>query len=149
MLNTEGGGLGAEQPEEVYHPEINSTYKPTTPESEPVEMEDEGPPRTLTLSATGGAKLWWCLGDYTLTEEQHRGRPVYKNSEDAYLYTLESGAWGVSLTVGFSAPRYRSTTAAPSPALCQNWEYRGYFDIGKYYPGDINVVDISNPGKSQ
>ena len=116
------------------------------------EDEDVGPPRTLSVNATGEARMWWsCLGYYTLTEEQHRGRPVYRNSKGRYLYTLENGVWAVSGRVGRSLPVYRSTDPAPSPTLCQNWEYE-YLDSDdgwKFKPGDITVVDISDPGESQ
>ena len=150
VLNTEGGALGAEQPKEVL--ERDSAYKPTTPESEPVAMEDVGPPGTLSVSATGEARKKWssAWGDFTLTEELHRDRPVYRNSDVRYnvnLYSLESGAWGLSWTIGDSQPVIRSTTPAPSPALCQNWEYREYRG-SEYKPGDISVVDISDPGES-
>ncbi len=122
---------------------------PGESESEPVDMKEVGPPRTLSVSATGEARREWssAWGDFTLTEKLHRDRPVYKHSKFSwYLYSLESGAWGVSLFVGDSQPVIRSTTPVPSPALCQNWEY---WDDRKYNPGDISVVDISDPGESQ
>ena len=52
--------------------------KPIISESEPVDMEDAVCHGPLTLSATGqaGEKWSWYLGDYSLTEEEHRGRPV-------------------------------------------------------------------------
>ena len=151
VLNTEDGGLGAEQPEEVHHPERDSAYKTTTPECEPVDMEDVGPPRTLSVSATGEVGERWpgYMGNYTMTKEQYRDRPVYRNSKGRYLYTLKSGAWGVSGWVGDSLPVYRSIDPAPSPALCQNWEYEYADNDWKYKPGDITVVDISDPGESQ
>ena len=59
-------------------------YKPITSESAPVDMEDakSGHPGPFTLSATGrAAEKWpWFLGDYNLTEEEHSGRPVYRNA---------------------------------------------------------------------
>ena len=99
--------------------------KPIISESEPVDMEDAVYPETLTLSATGGAREeWsWHLGDCSLTEEEHRGRPVYRDGDGGYIYCLEDGAWGVSGRVGDSRPAMRSTSPAPSPALCQHWEY--------------------------
>ena len=150
VLNTEGGVLGAEQPEDVHHWERDSAYKPTNPESKPVDMEDVGP-KILSVSATGEAGERWpkYMGDYTLNEEQHRDKPVYRNSKGMYLYTLKSGAWGVSGRVDDIKPALRSTTPALRPALCQHWEYRDRDDDWKYKPGDINVVDISDPGKSQ
>ena len=48
--------------------------KPIISESEPVDMEDavcHGP-----LTGQAGEKWSWYLGDYSLTEEEHRGRPV-------------------------------------------------------------------------
>ena len=120
-------------------------------ESEPEEMEDVGPPRILSVSATGRARKMWsyCFGDFTLTEEQHNDRPVYRNSVGKYLYSMEIGAWAVSGKVGHSQPTLRSTTPALHPAFCQYWEYRDRDDDWKYKPGDIYVVDISDPGKSQ
>ena len=145
VLITKGGELGAEQPKEVHHPKRDSAYKLTTPESEPVAMEDVGPPGTLSVNATGEARerlsSFW--GYYTLTEKLHRDRPVYRNSEGYVLYTLESGAWAVSGRGGHGLPVYRCSDPAPSPALCQNWEYGEYWDGRKfkhYKPGDIKVT---------
>ena len=121
-------------------------------ESEPVDIEDMGPPRILSVNATGVARVWsWCMGNYSLTKEQHNNRPVYRNSQRHHLYILDSGVWAVDGWVGNSQPLYRSTDQAPSPALCQSWEYK-YLDRDdgwKYKPGDITVVDISDPGESQ
>ena len=104
------------------------------------EAGQEHPPRTLTLTATGRAREEWprFLGDYTITGEEHGGRPVYRNSKGGHLYTLESGAWWVTSGVGYSEPRMRSINPAPCPALCQEWEY--YVAGGKYEPGDITVT---------
>ena len=88
------------------------------------------------------------MGDFTLANTLHNDRPVYRNSEGLYLYSMESGAWAVDLRVGERDPVYRSTEPAPSPTLCQNWEYRERGSI-EYKPGDITVVDISDPGESQ
>ena len=121
--------------------------KPISSESEPVNMEDAeyGHPGPFNVRAYGWT-IWAIgsqfLGDYTLTEKEHRGRPVYKQSEEfphGYLYSLESGAWGVSGAVGNSKPRLRSTTAASSPALCQHWQYSNGWG-GPYKDGDITVL---------
>ena len=123
-------------------------YKNIISDSEPVDMGDakSGHPGPFTVSATGRA--WWewsdCLGDFTLTKEQHNDRPVYRNSEgwllyskDDNLYSLELGSGG---PIGYSQPVYRSTTPAPSPVLCQNWEYLDLDDdYMKYKPGNIKV----------
>jgi len=115
-------------------------FKPIISEAEPVDMEDakSGP---LTISATGEARKKWSelLGDFTLTEELENDRPVYRSSDYYYLYTTESGAWAVDVNVGNSEPGYRSTDPAPSPALCQNWEYMDLNDGDKYKPGEITV----------
>ena len=115
-------------------------YKTIKSESAPVDMEDaESVHVTVTFSATGPAREKWdsrYRGDFTLTEELRYGRPVYRNSEGSPLYTMESGAWGVSLSVSDSHPLYRSTAPAPSPVLCQNWQY---WD-GGYKPGDITIT---------
>ena len=114
-------------------------YKPIISESEPVDMEDAE--SRLSLSATGQAGEKWSvlLGDYSPTERDHRGRPVYSDSNDRYLYCLEDGGWGVSASVGYSEPRMRSTSPTPSPALCQHWEYREPCQ-SEYKPGDISVT---------
>ena len=104
-----------------------------------MELPDPGP---FTISATGAAR-WWskCLGDFSLTKELHWDRPVYRHSGGYHLYSLESGAWGVDGWVGVSQPGYRSTDPAPSPALCQNWEYRGSDGLKyNYIPGDIKIT---------
>ena len=116
-------------------------HKPIISEAEPVDMEDakSGHPGPFTISATGGAGYWSeCCGDFTLSEMLCNGRPVYRNSKGRHLYSMESGAWAVYYSVGFSEPYYRSTDPAPSPALCQNWEYWDDVDW-KYKPGEITV----------
>ena len=117
-------------------------YNPIISEAEPVDMENakSGHPGPFTLSATGRAREMWsgCWGDYTLTKEEHNDRPVYKKG-GWYLYSTKSGAWAVDQYVDDDyAPWYGSTDQAPSPALCQNWEYGDRKD-GKFKPGDIKV----------
>ena len=115
-------------------------YKSIVSECEPVDMEDAE--SRLTLSAKGAPEEEWsgCLGDYSLAEEEHRGHPVYRNRWDCYLYCLENGGWGVSTSVGDSDPVMRSTSPAPSPALCQHWEYNDSYSVSKYKPGDIRIT---------
>jgi len=120
-------------------------YKPIISECEPVDMEDAklGHPGPFTLSATGEARKKWeeHLGDYSLTEEEHSGRPVYSRSNGWwYLYSLKDGGWAVSWSVGHSEPVMRSTSPAPCPALCQHWEYQWEYHGSKYKPGDIKVT---------
>jgi len=125
----------------VFYEQKNVVFsKPIISECEPVDMELHWP--EYTLSATGEARERWplYLGDYSLTEEEHSGRPVYRNSKDWYLYSLKDGGWGVYISVGDRWPVMRSTSPAPSPALCQHWEYRDYYDGDKYKPGDIKVT---------
>ena len=116
-------------------------------ESETGEVVMDVPfPRPLKLSATGDAGKWWigCLGDYTITKEEHEGRAVYKNSEDWNLYSLPDGTWGVDRDVGYSQPDMRSTDKATSPDLCQDWEYKDFMDGNKYKSGDIKVeINVS------
>ena len=102
----------------------------------------------FTISATGEAGEKWpeYLGHYSLTEEKHNGRPVYKKDEDRYLYLYrqKDGTWAVSSIVVDIWTVMRSTTAAVSPDLCQHcWLYAGKY-AGKYYPGDITVTSIYN-----
>ena len=112
--------------------------KPIVSESEPVDMELPCPPGPFTLSATREAGRRWSrlLGDYSLTREEHSGRPVYRNKWSRYIYSLEDGGWGVSNNVGDSGPFMRSTSPAPSPALCQRWEYYDGHDGA----GDIKIT---------
>ena len=116
---------------------------PIISESEPVDMVLPCP-GPFTLSATGEAKekYPWLLGDYSLNvnELDHRGHPVYRHSKYYRLFSLKDGGWGVTVLVGNSVPVMRSTSPAPSPALCQHWEYK---DDGKYKPGDIKVTFIN------
>ena len=99
-------------------------------------MEDAVCSKSLSLSATGEARKMWSLylGDYSLTEEEYRGRHVYSNMDEFFknrdiggiwaLFCLESGAWAVSEIVSESYPVMRSTSPAHSPAPCQHWEFR-------------------------
>ena len=96
---------------------------------EPVDMENAE--SGLTLSATGEVRKWIKSGYYSLNEKEHR------TSDGWYLYSLEDGGWGLDGGVGYSKPDVRSTSPAPSPILCQHWEYWYY---GKYKPGDIKVT---------
>ena len=107
--------------------------------SETEEVVMELPCPGFTISATGEARGMWesPWGNFTLTEELSYDRPVYRSSKGWHLYSTESGAWAVSLYVGYSTPYYRSTDQAPSPALCKNWEY---LDYGEYKPGEISVT---------
>ena len=120
-------------------------YKPIISDCEPVDMEDaeSGHFGPFTLSATGWAGRLWSmfLGDYSLTGEEHSGRPVYRNSYGRYLYSLEDGRWGVYGIVGDSKPLMRSTSPTPCPALCQHWEYMEWnYGVWKYKYGDIKVT---------
>ena len=120
-------------------------YKLISSESEPVNMEDaETGHLTVTLKASGklGKMLSVFLGEYTLTEEEHGGRPVYRKRNDCNLYSLESRAWGVSGAAGdHGEEQMRSTTAATSPALCRNWQYSPYSDGGPpFKDGDITIT---------
>ena len=100
------------------------------------------PSKTIafTVSATGEGWKSTFLGDFTFTDEEgeiHNGHPVYRHSEAwSYLYSLESGEWGLHNRLGHSEPWMRSTTEAPSPAMCQQWKT----DDGKCYRGEITVV---------
>ena len=114
-------------------------YKPITSMAEPVNMKDAE--SMVTISATGGGRgiSSGLCGDYTLTEELHNDRAVYRNSEGWHLYGMEGGAWAVGPTVGGNWPYYRSTSPAPSPGLCQTWEYRERSG-SEYKPGDNKVT---------
>ena len=109
----------------------------------------------FTLSATGRPSVRWSqwLGDFTMTKKVHRDRPVYRNREGKHLYSMECGAWAVSVSLGNSLPVYRNTDPAPSPTLCKQWEYRNDDrDVstwddgnnGKYLPGDNTVTCKNN-----
>ena len=78
--------------------------------------------------------------DYSLTEWKHSGRPVYRNREGLYIYATDGG-WEVGYSVGDPMPFIRSTSHAPSPALCQHWQYSGSSDGGApWKDGDITVT---------
>ena len=94
----------------------------STRECEHMEDAKSGHPGPFTLSASGRASVMWSqwLGDFILTKKQHGGRPVYRNSKGKHLYSLESGAWAVSVTVGncSTVTVLQSTEAKlPPPAL--------------------------------
>ena len=120
-------------------------YKLISSESDPVNMEDAGSGHmSFSLRSTGKARKMMLAyqGEYTLTEKEHRGRPVYsdRGGRGCHLYTLKSGAWGVGDFVGDNKPVYRGTTAAPSPALCQRWQYSTRESGGPpFKDGDITV----------
>ena len=129
----------------VYYERKGAKFcKPIISEDAPVDMELPLYPGPFTVSATGGAWDKWsgCLGDFSLTEEllMHNDRPVYKNSKDRYLCSTARrpgpGAWAVGGDLSRSNPVFRSIDLAPSPALCQKWEY---LDNG-YKPGDVKIT---------
>ena len=122
-------------------------YKPI-PKCETMDMEgaESGHPGPFTLSSTGLAgKIWpLALGDFSLSVLSYNDRPVYSNNrekpdERRFLYNMESGCWGVAGTVGHKQPVFRSTTAATSPTLCQQWESRE-FNGSKFKPDDITLI---------
>ena len=126
----------------VWRSKNNVFYKPIISKSAPVDMEDAGSAGPITLSATGRAREKWpeYRGDYILTEEEHRGRPVYRNSRGRSLYATDGG-WEVNDRVGDSVPVMRSTSPAPSPALCQHWQYSESYSGGApWEDGDITVT---------
>ena len=107
------------------------------------------PESGFTLSVTGWAGEIWPAypGHYSLTEEQHNGRPVYRNSggpRARHLWSQEDGTWAVSGNVGYDLPGMKSTDAAVSPGLCQQWQYMDRSDDYKYKPCDITVTTINN-----
>ena len=86
-------------------------------------------------------------GDYFITDQKHNGRPVYKRiitgNEGYYLYSEDDGTWTVDgACVGCVTPEMKSTTAAPCPALCQEWLYTGNPEKGgpPWKKGDITVI---------
>ena len=133
---------------DVWYRHKNSMfYKPIISKCTPVDMEDAEEAGQLTLSATGRAREVWTvwLGDYSLTEEEHRGRPVYSDggSPPGFLYSMEDETWGLSSTIGYSLPVMRSSFAATSPALCHHWQYRE-LEGSEYKPGDTITVTFNN-----
>ena len=109
-------------------------------ESAPVDMED-ATSGTVTLSATGQAKKIrpLSLGDYSLTEREHMGRPVYSDGRGRYLYAT-GGGWGVSAYVDGSGAM-RSPSPASSPALCKQWQYsESLLGGAPWKDGDITVA---------
>ena len=99
----------------------------------------------LTLIANGEAKEAWSWGqkEYILTKKERGGRPVYppvfsSSNWGLYLLTMEDGRWAVSQSESNKDPVMRSTTAAPCPSLCEQWEYREPYK-SEFKPGDISV----------
>ena len=70
----------------------------------------------------------------------------YKSSIHSgyYLYSEDDGTWtmnGAAGRIGSSKPEMKSTTAAPCPALCQEWLYTGAREGGPpWKKGDITVI---------
>ena len=117
-------------------------FKPIISESEPVDMGSAACPWPITVSASGWAKekCSWLLGDFTITKQEHNGHAVFRSKGGHYLFSLEDGAWAVGLTVDEEQPVMRSTTAAPSPALCPHWQYSANTLGGApWKDGDITV----------
>ena len=80
----------------------NNPIQITGSSLERVRSSGHGQAQVFTLSATGRAGEKWSsyLGDYSLTEQVHNGRPVYRNSEGIDLWSQEDGTWAADATVG-------------------------------------------------
>ena len=96
------------------HPYITSNQHPVdhrhkwfckkfTNETDVVDMADAAPmcPGTITLSATGVAKMWPSyLGRYEATGEEQRGATIYRKSDGKYLCRNGDGTWYVCAMLG-------------------------------------------------
>ena len=116
-------------------------FKPIISESEPVVMGSAACPWPITVSASGWAKekCSWLLGDFTITKQKHHDHTVFRSRGGHYLFSLEGGAWAVGLTVDEGELEMRSTTEAPSPALCPHWQYSANTLHWAVLPGKVGT----------
>ena len=92
--------------------------------------------KSVTLSATGVAAEKWptYLGRYVATEEF---RPVFRNSNDVYLYRDSDGTWRASKMIG-GRGHFESVDTAECPASNSQWQY--WAGVGwDWHSGDITV----------
>ena len=94
--------------------------------------------KSLKLSATGAAaeKYPFYLGSYEATGEEHKGAPVYRNSEDRYLYIYRDGTWRASYKIGYSGGYKSVDTTAQCPTSISQWQD---WDDGDWRSGDITA----------
>ena len=100
-------------------------------------------PGPITLRLTGAAAKEWPLdqGEYHLTDQEHNGAPVYRNSHGRYLYTYGDGTWRADYEIGTSGYIRSVETGAACPAAVSQWHwlYRG-----KWKSGDIAATCKAN-----
>ena len=93
-------------------------------------------PGPITLSFTGDAAEKWAAyqGEYHLTDQEHNGAPVYRNSHDTYLYTFEDGTWRAGYVIGGYGIIQSVETGAACPAAVTQWQW---LCNGVWHSGDI------------
>ena len=95
-------------------------------EPELLMLELDKCPGPITLRFTGDAAEKWpsCHGEYHLTDQEHNGAPVYRNSHDTYLYTFEDGTWRTYYRIGGYGIIRSVETGAVCPAAVTQWQWR-------------------------
>ena len=80
-------------------------------------------PGPITLRLTGAAAKEWPLdqGEYHLTDQEHNGAPVYRNSHGRYLYTYGDGTWRADYEIGTSGYIRCVDTGAACPGAVTQW----------------------------
>ena len=94
-------------------------------------------PGPITLRLTGAAAKEWpeYQGEYVLTDQEHNGAPVYRNSHAKYLYTYGDGTCRAGYEIGDSGiDIIRSVeTDAACPGAVTQWQWLSY----GWHSGDI------------
>ena len=93
-------------------------------------------PGPITLRFTGDAAEKWPSfhGEYHLTDQEHNGAPLYRNSHGYYLYTFEDGTWRTDYRIGDKALIRSVETDAACPAAVTQWQW---WYNGEWHSGDI------------
>ena len=97
---------------------------------------------TITLSSTGPATspaVFYYLGRYEATGEEHEAAPVYiRKSDGKYLYRHSDGTWSADDSIGYTGGRVIQSvdTTAECPARVSQWRYEDY---SVWRSGDITA----------
>ena len=93
--------------------------------------------KSVTVSATGAAADIYpdYLGRYVATGREHEGSPVFRNSDNKYLYRHSDDTWRASYVIGGYGYYKSVDTTAECPASISQWQYLD----GDWHSGSITV----------
>ena len=74
---------------------------------------------------------------YEATEEEHEGAPVYRDSDDNFLYRHSDGTWRVGPEINYITLLKSVDTTAECPANISQWQYAP--DEDGWQSGDITI----------